>query len=274
MVLYYVSAQTDGGGTITDPAAAPAVTYSAIAASAESVLLADDFEADAGWTPQNLGATSGDWQRGVPVDDADWPYDPAADSDGSGQCWLTQNEFGNTDVDDGAVRLTSPLLDMSGGNVSIAYDYFLNLTLEQGTDMLLVEISSDGDLGPWTEIARHDTTGGLSWRHHEIAPGELADAGVAMTDTMKIRFTANDADDQSIVEAGLDAFQLKQLECDESVPGDTNGDGIVGIDDFLFLLGTWGPCPDPCPPYCPADFNADCEVGIEDFLVVLGNWTI
>ena len=57
-------------------------------------------------------------------------------------------------------------------------------------------------------------------------------------------------------------------------PGDTDGDGEVDIGDFLFLLGNWGPCPDPCPPYCPADFDADCEVGIEDFLVVLGNWTI
>lgn len=57
-------------------------------------------------------------------------------------------------------------------------------------------------------------------------------------------------------------------------PGDTNGDGDVDITDFLTVLGTWGPCADPCPPYCSADFNADCEVGIEDFLVVIGNWTL
>jgi hypothetical protein len=28
-------------------------------------------------------------------------------------------------------------------------------------------------------------------------------------------------------------------------PSDSNGDGVVGINDFLDLLATWGPCPSP-----------------------------
>ncbi len=56
------------------------------------------------------------------------------------------------------------------------------------------------------------------------------------------------------------------------VPGDLDGDGTVGIVDFLTLLGQWGPCPAPCPPSCPADLDGDCEVGITDFLGLLGNW--
>ena len=58
-----------------------------------------------------------------PVNDPNWAYDPTADSDGSGQCWLTQNVTGNSDVDDGAVRVTSSSFDLSGGNVIIGYDY-------------------------------------------------------------------------------------------------------------------------------------------------------
>ncbi len=54
-------------------------------------------------------------------------------------------------------------------------------------------------------------------------------------------------------------------------PGDINGDGVVGIDDFLILLGSWGPCPAPPEP-CLADVDGDGEVGIGDFLIVLGNW--
>ena len=56
----------------------------------------------------------------VPIDDPNWPYDPLSDSDGSGQAWLTQNEPGDTDVDHGAVRLTSDIFDLSTGNITIS----------------------------------------------------------------------------------------------------------------------------------------------------------
>ena len=59
---------------------------------------------------------------------------------------------------------------------------------------------------------------------------------------------------------------------DECVPGDLDGDGFIGITDFLLLLSAWGPCPDPCPPSCNADLDGDCNVGITDFLILLGNW--
>ncbi len=57
------------------------------------------------------------------------------------------------------------------------------------------------------------------------------------------------------------------------VEGDLDGDGTVGILDFLGLLAAWGPCPDTCPPACPADLDGDCTVGILDFLILLANWT-
>ena len=56
------------------------------------------------------------------------------------------------------------------------------------------------------------------------------------------------------------------------VIADLDGDGSVGITDFLILLGSWGPCDEPCPPSCPADIDGDCNVGIMDFLILLGNW--
>ncbi len=51
--------------------------------------------------------------------------------------------------------------------------------------------------------------------------------------------------------------------------GDIDGDGIVGIVDFLALLGDWGPCVEEC---CLADLDLDGEVGCTDFLLLLGNW--
>ena len=57
--------------------------------------------------------------------------------------------------------------------------------------------------------------------------------------------------------------------CD--LTGDIDGDGLVGINDFLALLGAWGPCGD-CGA-CPADLDGDCQVEIDDFLLLLGAWT-
>ena len=54
-------------------------------------------------------------------------------------------------------------------------------------------------------------------------------------------------------------------------PGDIDGDGEVGIEDFLIVLGSWGECP-PSPDPCPGDLDGNGEVGIGDFLIVIGNW--
>jgi hypothetical protein len=63
-------------------------------------------------------------------------------------------------------------------------------------------------------------------------------------------------------------------ECDEPCRdcplgclGDLDGDGDVGITDFLELLGAWGPNPGH-----PADLDGDGDVGITDFLQLLGAW--
>ena len=50
-------------------------------------------------------------------------------------------------------------------------------------------------------------------------------------------------------------------------PADVDGDGDVGILDFLQLLGAWGPCTG-----CPEDIDGDDEVGILDFLALLEAW--
>ena len=68
--------------------------------------------------------------------------------------------------------------------------------------------------------------------------------------------------------------------------GSPNGvgcvDGIVGINDLLFVLEYWGQCDihpddqsvDPPPrPYCEwGDIDRDGEVGVFDFMFVLDHW--
>lgn len=52
------------------------------------------------------------------------------------------------------------------------------------------------------------------------------------------------------------------------IPGDLNGDGIVGAADVAMLLGTWGACSN-----CAADLDHDGTVGVLDLAILLGAWT-
>ena len=209
-VEYTIDFDVAGFGAFTAPADAPSVAYEAVGGTL-AVAFEDDFESDLGWSTEVLGASSGQWQRGVPVDDPGWSHDPAADFDGSGACFLTQNEPGNTDVDDGAVRLTSPTFALPSANARVAYAYYLKLTNSNGADRLLVEALTPG--GGWVEVARHETDGGLAWREADLDAQALAAAGITPGATTRFRFTANDDNPQSIVEAGVDAFRVTSVDC-------------------------------------------------------------
>jgi hypothetical protein len=211
---WYFSADFAACGTLTLPGNAPSTVFSAEVGTA-TVHFADDFQTDKGWTTAVLAATSGQWQRGVPVNDPSWEYDPVADGDGSGQCFLTQNEAGNTDVDGGAVELTSPALALQGlSDVSISYLYYLNLTNESGTDLLRVSVSTNGLAGPFVNVVSHGSNGDLTWREHTLTSADLSAAGVgALTNAVRLRFTANDGNPASVVEAGVDGLEIATVTC-------------------------------------------------------------
>ncbi len=60
----------------------------------------------------------------------------------------------------------------------------------------------------------------------------------------------------------------QRLQAAPAAPGDIDGDGAVGIIDFLALLSAWGRCAG-----CPADIDGDGDVGILDLLMLLANWS-
>jgi V8-like Glu-specific endopeptidase len=98
---YYVSATADGGELRTSPVDAPDESYAASVVTSVTTIADLDFETAPGWTVENIALTDGAWQRGVPVD---WGRgDPPTDYDGSGSCFLTDNDptTSNSDVDGG-----------------------------------------------------------------------------------------------------------------------------------------------------------------------------
>ncbi len=237
VVSYYFSAESTNGMTWTEPAGGSGAPYAALVASAEVIYFDDDFETDKGWVASNLGAISGDWERGVPVNDPGWAYDPIADSDGSGQCWLSENALGNTDIDDGTVRLSSPDLDLTGDNVIVQYDYYLNLSDSSGIDMIKVEANDQAGSG-WVELHRHTTSGGTTWRTHQLVGSDFTSNGVSLTANALVRFDANDSDPQSINESAIDAFLVKSLQCSSVVNYCTPGTSGGGCQITLSGTGT------------------------------------
>jgi hypothetical protein len=105
-------------------------------------------------------------------------------------------------------------------------------------------------------------TGALEVRLNVWAPDEsfgLAyDAGFQPVSTPQ---------QNTVYEYRVDSVVVERWTC----PPDLDADGIVGISDFLALLGAWGPCPAEPEP-CPGDIDGDGAVGVTDFLELLAAW--
>ena len=218
VVNYYVSADSDSPETFTSPSDAPTTTWSAISATQVQSTFADDFESDTGWTVVS-DATDGQWDRGVPVGGGD-RGDPPADGDGSGSCYLTDNADGNSDVDGGGTTLTSPLMDASvGANQMAILTYFRWFTNTAGAapqeDTMVVEISGDGG-ATWTPLETVGPTGTAvfgGWYRKSFVISDF----ITPSSQTRIRFTASDLINGSVVEAGVDGVQVQIVDCSTPV---------------------------------------------------------
>jgi bacillopeptidase F len=244
-ISYYFSADADSGDTVNSPFSAPAATYSAAVYSGIAIDFQDDFETDQGWTVQDdPGLLTGAWQRGMPVGGGD-RGDPAADADGSGQCYITGLADGDNDIDDGATTLTSPLMDGSDPEMSIAYWRWYSNTFgaDPENDIFVVDVSDDGGAN-WVNLetvgpSGSEVSGG--WFRKEFLIADIP--GISNTAQFRIRFTASDLNLGSVVEAGVDGVEILKLFCATGDCPDANGDGKVDVLDFLDMVAAWGPNP-------------------------------
>jgi len=236
-VAYYFSADSTNGLTWADPFGGQSNPYAGLAGTTATTIFDDNFETNMGWVSENIGATAGDFDRGVPVNDPNWPYDPFSDADGSGQCWVTDNSLGNSDVDNGAVRLVSPQLDLSGPNPIVQYDYYLYLTSETGGDYIRIK-ATDGAGSGFQTIKDHITSGETNWRRGYLVASDFTNAGVSLTSTVTLRIIARDSDPQSTVEAGIDGFKVLNVGCGGVTSYCTAGTTASGCQVNLSSSGT------------------------------------
>ena len=169
------------------------------------VAFRDTFETDQGWTvDDDPGLSAGSWERGFP-EGLGGRADPPWDADSSGQCYLTENLAGNSDVDGGATRLLSPLLDASSADdPHIAYWRWWS---DEGSavtdDVFVVEISDDAG-SSWVELETVGPNVTGEWLYRTFRVADF----VAPTNQIQLRFTASDGGEGSIVEAGVDGVAL------------------------------------------------------------------
>ena len=250
-VRYFVSAMDQEGNTVTNPPNAPLVAFTVMSGDSIEETFGDDFEVDLGWSVAG-DATDGQWERGVPAGGND-RGDPPSDADGSGSCYLTDNVSGNSDVDGGSTILTSPLMDAigSGNGVAATISYYRWYSNSVGnapaSDIFTVEISND-DGESWVELETvgpggSEVSGGWFQKTFRISDF------VTPSSEMRLRFTASDLGDGSVVEAAVDGIKIEIIECQSTVTavpesftfatGETTGGGLsdLATSDNNHVLG-------------------------------------
>lgn len=273
-VDFYISFELQSGGTFTLPGGAPSNSFSVLSATEVMDVFVDSFDSEMGWSVTG-SAIEGRWQRAIPNNgDRGDPADDA-EASGNGFCFVTDNANtpnDNSDVDDGETVLTSPVMDGSvGTNETAILSYFRWYSNDFGAspnaDTFVVEISNDGG-STWSNLETvgptgAGTSGGWIFVEHQI------ESTVVPTDNMRVRFTASDLGDGSVIEAGVDAVTIRLVSCEEDVLlGDVDLDGFVNfldISPFLELLSSDG-------FQLEADINGDGQVDFFDispFIVLL-----
>ncbi len=239
---YYFSAEGDGGTLVKAPPTAPADVYTTFVGATKPIF-EDDFETDKGWTVSG-SVFEGDWERGIPVNNN--RGDPDSDFDGSGQCYLTENDPSdpNSDVDGGTTILTSPPFDLNTGGV-ISYAYWIDAGPGSfDEDYLLTSISIDPAGSIWFPVRAH-TIAQPIWKNDAILVGTEVPASA----TIRIRFSATDLSIGTIVEAAIDDVRAEAYSCGISV---SCADGLLNQGEIRIDCG--GPC-DPCE--CTSDDACD-----------------
>ena len=71
------------------------------------------------------------------------------------------------------------------------------------------------------------------------------------------------------VNKATEAFEVDasdEIIIEPACPADINGDSIVGVNDLLEVVGSWG------EENVPADINGDGDVNVTDLLLVVSMW--
>jgi hypothetical protein len=245
IVEYYLHAIDAVGNEMYSPADAPDHTHFFLVGPLDMfpVVFSDDCEQDLGWQLGLDGdnAATGQWDRVVPIGTftGNEPVQPGEDHTPEGTiCFVTGNapfdgsNVGENDVDDGFTTLLSPPFDLRGmlQPVLTYWRWYTNdLGNSPGQDVWLVQITSDGNT--WVDLERTQVSEN-SWTYRQF----LVEQYVPLSDSVRVRFIAEDAGAGSLVEAAVDDITIINGMTFDYLSGDLDFDGQLGITDVLLLV--------------------------------------
>ncbi len=269
MIHYFFSVEATDGLEVRWPLSAPLQKFPADVADTTVNGFTDDLETDLGWTvgAPSDNATTGVWQRAIPIGTSAAPGDDA--SDNGSFAFVTGNgapggAVGANDVDGGSTTLVSPLIDASAPRTRMSVSLWFDGDLD-GDDSLTVEFSPD-DGATWVVAARLlEALNG--WEERVF----LLDLYIPRTAQTRVRFVATDGGAGSIVEAGVDDILFTSKECDPLLAGDANNDGIVDFADLNAVLSSYG-MTGFLPGIVQGDVNNDGVVNFADLNATLANF--
>jgi|GEM_PF-2668479 len=242
-INYYVSfLNSDSSYTITEPLGSSTTPFNALSIRSDTLIFSDDFETDMGWTVGFTGdnATTGIWTRVDPIGTGAQPED---DNDtGSGtRCYVTgqgapygdtAEVLGRNDVDGGRTSLISPAFDLAGKNGVIRYArwYSNNSGANPETQKMAITISNDNGV-TFPETLEVVSENQISWVIKQFVVNHY----IAPSSQMKVRFEASDLGAGSLVEAGVDDFEVFAIDISYT-PADVNGVPPVSLPDVIHLV--------------------------------------
>lgn len=253
---YCFSAEESTTGRMSYPRSGTACEAAVVAG--ETVLFADDFESDRGWT-----ITGGLWQRGVPLglggEELQYPA-PDPTEGCNGPMVMGYNLSGDYENSLPEQHVISPPIDCSAA-LAVELRYCRWLAVEQPFyDRATVSVSHDGS--NWTTVWENPATiADLAWVE---AAFDLTDVAAGFPEVY-VRWTMGPTDG-GLVYSGwnIDNVRVVSLECLTCVcpnQHDFDTDGFITSIDLARLIDIlYAGAPDTQDPLCPVSRgDGDCD---------------
>ena len=231
-VEFYIHATDVASNGAVDPANAPLGLYDILLSQ---TFFNDDAETDKGWSLVSSGdAAAGQWVRDDPIGTiySGQQCEPADDHTAAPgvRCFFTKKGTtggspGQSDVDNGCVTLTSPVIDLSNATAALAsyWRWWARMGNSQ-TGNFQISVSSNNGTS-WVDMENLGTTEN-AWTEKVH---DLSDF-ITFTSQVKIRFKACDTGVDDLVEAAIDDFSIDGVAAPPAGVED-----IPAVGTYLFV---------------------------------------